>query len=62
MLRKVGRRFFWLLIGSTIFTTLIGYVLFKAGLLAIPGHPNSQRSTNIKIRHQNKRIGRMKVN
>ncbi|OLS33419.1 hypothetical protein [Bacillus sp. MRMR6] len=61
MLRNVGRRFIWFLIGSTILTTFIGYVLFKAGLISFPGNPMSQRATTIKIRNPNRRIGRIRV-
>ncbi|NWQ40434.1 hypothetical protein MLOOGBEN_06945 [Bacillus sp. EB106-08-02-XG196] len=61
MLSNVGRRFIWFLIGSTIFATFIGYVLFKAGLISFSGIPNSQRELNSKDRNRNRRVGRIRV-
>jgi hypothetical protein len=61
MLRNVGRRFIWFLIGSSIFATFIGYALFKAGLISFPGNHKSQRELNIKDRNRNRRVGRIRV-
>lgn len=61
MLRNVGRRLIWFLIGSTIFATFIGYALFKAGLMSFPGIPKSQRALNNKDRNRNRRVGRIRV-
>jgi hypothetical protein len=61
MLRNVGRRFIWFLIGSSIFATFIGYALFKSGLISFPGNHNSQRELNIKDRNRNRRVGRIRV-
>ncbi|TDL74719.1 hypothetical protein E2R56_11195 [Rhodococcus qingshengii] len=61
MLRNVGSRFIWFLFGSTVFATLIGYVLFKAGLISFQGIPKSQRALNIKERDRSKRVGRIRV-
>ena len=62
MLRNVGGRFIWFLIGSTIFATFIGYALFKAGLISFSGIPKSQRELDIKDRNRNRRVGRIRVN
>lgn len=61
MLRNVGRRLIWFLIGSTIIATFIGYVLFKAGLISFPDIPKSQRALNIKDHNRNRRVGRIRV-
>ena len=61
MLSNVGRRFIWFLIGSTIFTTFIGYALFKAGLISFPGNFKSQRALTIKNPSRNRRVGRIRV-
>jgi hypothetical protein len=61
MLSNVGRRFIWFLIGSTIFTTFIGYALFKAGLISFPGIPKSPRALNSKELNRNRRVGRIRV-
>ena len=60
MLQNVSKRFIWFLIGSTIFTTFIGYALFKAGLISFPG-PKSQRTVNNKGPNLNRRVGRIRV-
>ncbi|MCM3766101.1 hypothetical protein [Neobacillus niacini] len=61
MMRSVGRKFIWFLIGSTIFTTFVGYVLYKAGLISFPRIPDSQRAQDNKDRHRNRRVGRIRV-
>jgi len=61
MLRNVGIRIIWYLIGSTIFTTFIGYILFKAGLISLPGIPKSQRALNNKPDNRNRRVGKIRV-
>lgn len=61
MLRNVGRRIIWYLIGSTIFATFIGYALFKAGLISLPGIPKSQRALNNKHVNRNRRVGKIRV-
>lgn len=61
MLRNVGRRFIWYLIGSTVFATFIGYALFKAGLISFPGIPTPQKELNIKNRNRGRRIGKIRV-
>jgi hypothetical protein len=61
MLRNVVRRFILFLIGSSIFATFIGYVLFKAGLISFPGIPKSQRELYIKDRNRSRRIGKIRV-
>ncbi|MGF6950934.1 hypothetical protein QF028_003439 [Neobacillus sp. B4I6] len=61
MLRNVGRRLIWFLIGSTIFATFIGFTLFKAGLISFPGIPKSQSAMNNKHRNRNRRVGRIRV-
>jgi hypothetical protein len=61
MLGHVGRRIIYFLIGSTIFATFIGYVLYKAGLLSFPGNPKNQRAVNRKERNQNRRVGKIRV-
>ncbi|WP_144552511.1 hypothetical protein [Bacillus sp. X1(2014)] len=61
MLRYVGRKLIWFLIGSTIYTTFIGFILFKAGLISFPCIPNSQNALNNKDRNRNKRVGRIRV-
>jgi hypothetical protein len=61
MLRNVGRRFIWFLIGSSIFATFIGYALFKAGLISFPGIHKSQKALNIKDSNRNRRVGRIRV-
>ncbi|MEH7481161.1 hypothetical protein SAMN05444673_2239 [Bacillus sp. OV166] len=61
MLRNVGRRLIWFLIGSTFFATFIGYALFKAGLMSFPGIPKSQIALNNKDRNRNRRVGRIRV-
>ena len=60
MLRYVGRRFIWFLIGSTIFASFIGYVLFKAGLISFSDIPKSQRTLNSKD-NRNRRVGKIRV-
>jgi hypothetical protein len=60
MLRNVGRRFIWFLIGSTIFASFIGYVLFKAGLISFSDIPKSQRTLNSKD-NRNRRVGKIRV-
>lgn len=60
MLRYVGRRFILFLFGSTIFATFIGYALFNAGLISIPGI-KPQRALNIDNRNLNRRVGRIRV-
>ncbi|WP_026566703.1 hypothetical protein [Bacillus sp. UNC41MFS5] len=61
MLRNVGRRLIWFLIGSTIYATFIGYTLFKAGFISLPGIPKSQRSLNNKHPNRNRRVGRIRI-
>ena len=61
MLRNVGRRFIWFLIGSTLFATFIGYALLKAGLISFPGIPKSQKALNSNDRDRNRRVGRIRV-
>lgn len=61
MMRSVGRKFIWFLIGSTIFTTFVGYVLYKSGLISLPSIPVSQRAQNNKDRNRNRRVGRIRV-
>ncbi|WP_066304270.1 hypothetical protein [Bacillus sp. FJAT-29814] len=61
MMRSVGRKFIWFLIGSTIFTTFVGYVLFKAGLISFPGIPDSQRALNNQEHNRNRRVGRIRI-
>jgi hypothetical protein len=61
MLRNVGRRLIWFMIGSMIFSTFIGFTLFKAGLISFPVIPKSQRALNIKDRNRNRRVGRIRV-
>ncbi|MDF2791064.1 hypothetical protein ABC255_20525 [Neobacillus sp. 3P2-tot-E-2] len=61
MLGKVVRRFILFLIGSSIFASLIGYALFKAGLISFQGNPQPQRALNIKDRNRNRRVGRIRV-
>ena len=61
MFHNVGRRFIWFLIGSTFFATFIGYALFKAGLIALPGIHKSPGALNIKDRNRNRRVGRIRV-
>ncbi|MBM7652203.1 hypothetical protein [Neobacillus cucumis] len=60
MLSHVCRRFIWFLIGSTIFTTFIGYALIKAGLISFPS-PKSQRALNTKEGNRNRRVGKIRV-
>ncbi|WP_040209144.1 hypothetical protein [Neobacillus jeddahensis] len=61
MVRHVGSRFIWFLIGSSIFTTFIGYALLKAGLISFPGIHTSQRALDNKDRNRNRRVGRIRV-
>lgn len=62
MLRKAGRSFIWFLIGSSIYATFIGYVLYKAGLISFQGPPpKSQRALNNDERVRNRRVGRIRV-
>lgn len=61
MLRHVGRRIIYFLIGSTIFATFIGYALYNAGLLSLPGNPKNQSALNSKERSRNRRVGRIRV-
>ena len=61
MLRNVGRRLIWFLIGSSIFATFIGYTLLRAGLISFPGIPKSQSALNSKDRNRNRRVGRIRV-
>jgi hypothetical protein len=61
MLGYVGRRFIWFLIGSTLFATFIGYVLFKAGLISFSEIPKSQRTLNNKDGNRNRRVGKIRV-
>jgi hypothetical protein len=60
-MRYVGRKLFWYLIGSTVFATIVGYALYKAGLLSFPGIPGSHHALNNKERNRNKRVGRIRV-
>ncbi|MBO0960027.1 hypothetical protein J1P26_09855 [Neobacillus sp. MM2021_6] len=61
MLRKVGGRFIWFLIGSSIFATFIGYTLFKAGLISFTGFQKSQRALDSNDRNRNRRVGRIRI-
>ncbi|MCM3113812.1 hypothetical protein M3610_00705 [Neobacillus sp. MER 74] len=61
MLRNVGRRLIWFLIGSTIYATFIGYTLFKAGLISLPGIPKSQGAMSNKHPNRNRRVGRIRI-
>ncbi|EKN66915.1 hypothetical protein BABA_13542 [Neobacillus bataviensis LMG 21833] len=61
MIRYVGSRFIWFLIGSSIFATFIGYAMFKAGLISFPGIHQSQSALDSKDRNRNRRVGRIRV-
>ncbi|MFP7296253.1 hypothetical protein [Neobacillus niacini] len=62
MFGKVGRKFIWYLLRSTAFTALIGYALYKAGLISFPGYPiKPQRELNSRERNRSRRIGKIRV-